>query len=78
MLARALIPLVELTGEPVTFGKSWAFNMTRVLPGRGVQAWSTPAEVEPRPDGMGVLVFIQDMGNAGKLPGQQGVIRKTP
>jgi tetratricopeptide (TPR) repeat protein len=55
--AEVAIPLKELTGEPVTLGKMWAVNVSRVLPGRGVQAWSLPADVKPRPEGMGILVF---------------------
>jgi hypothetical protein len=31
--------------------------VARVLPGRGVQGWSLPAGVEPRPEGMGLLFF---------------------
>ncbi len=56
----AAIPLVELTGEKVSVGKAWAFNIVRVLPGRGVQAFSTPANVQPRPEGMGLLLFAAD------------------
>ncbi|MBL8795692.1 MAG: hypothetical protein JNM56_17435 [Planctomycetia bacterium] len=53
----AAIPLNELTGEPLSAGRGWACNVVRVLPGRGVQAWSAPADVEPRPEGMGLLLF---------------------
>jgi photosystem II stability/assembly factor-like uncharacterized protein len=53
----AAIPMIELTGEPVTPGRTWACNVVRVLPGRGVQAWSLPADVQPRPEGMGLLMF---------------------
>jgi hypothetical protein len=60
----AAIPLVELTGDPVTVGKAWACNIVRVIPGRGVQALSTPADVEPRPEGMGLLIFTD--GPSGK------------
>jgi photosystem II stability/assembly factor-like uncharacterized protein len=56
----AAIPLVELTGDRVSLGTAWACNVVRVLPGRGVQAWSTPANVKPRPEGMGLLIFSQD------------------
>ncbi|HJT75647.1 MAG TPA: hypothetical protein VJ739_00440, partial [Gemmataceae bacterium] len=56
----AAIPLIELTGDVVTVGRAWACNVTRILPGRGVQAWSVPADVQPRPEGMGVLLFTQD------------------
>lgn len=53
----AAVPLIELTGEPITFGRAWACNVVRTLPGRGVQAFSLPADVEPRPEGMGLLLF---------------------
>jgi photosystem II stability/assembly factor-like uncharacterized protein len=56
----AAIPLVELTGEPIPAGHAWACNVVRVLPGRGVQAWSLPADVQPRPEGMGLLIFTQE------------------
>jgi hypothetical protein len=53
----AAIPLAELTGDGIKPGQAWACNVVRVLPGRGVQAWSVPADVQPRPEGMGLLVF---------------------
>jgi hypothetical protein len=56
----AAIPLTELTGEKISVGKAWAFNVVRVLPGRGVQAFSAPADVQPRPEGMGLLLFAAD------------------
>jgi hypothetical protein len=49
-----------LTGDVVTIGKTWACNVTRILPGRGVQSWSLPADVDPRPEGMGLLMFLAD------------------
>jgi hypothetical protein len=58
--AEAAIPLKELTGDAPTIGKAWAVNVVRVLPGRGVQAWSLPADVRPRPEGMGLLQFVGD------------------
>jgi photosystem II stability/assembly factor-like uncharacterized protein len=57
----AAIPLVELTGDVITLGRAWAFNVVRVLPGRGVQAFSVPADVQPRPEGMGLLMFSKDV-----------------
>ncbi|HEV3445057.1 MAG TPA: YCF48-related protein [Gemmataceae bacterium] len=54
----AAIPMMELTGDTVTAGRAWACNIVRTLPGRGVQAWSLPAEVQPRPEGMGLLMFV--------------------
>lgn len=58
--AEAAVPLIELTGDRVTVGKAWAGNVVRVVPGKGVQAFSTPADVVPRPEGMGLLMFLQD------------------
>ena len=51
------IPLGEMTADPIAQNTAWAFNAVRVLPGRGVQSWSQPADVEPRPEGMSVLLF---------------------
>jgi hypothetical protein len=62
-VAEAAIPLAVLTGDSVTPGKAWACNVVRVLPGRGVQAFSLPAEVPEeslRPEGMGLLMFQQE------------------
>jgi photosystem II stability/assembly factor-like uncharacterized protein len=56
----AAIPLTELSGEKISLGKAWAFNIVRVLPGRGVQAYSIPADVQPRPEGMGLLIFTAE------------------
>jgi photosystem II stability/assembly factor-like uncharacterized protein len=57
----AAIPLIELTGDRVPVGSAWACNVVRILPGRGVQAFSVPADVEPRPEGMGLLLFQQSL-----------------
>lgn len=59
----AAIPLAELTGDPVTVGKAWACNVVRIIPGRGVQAMSSPADVQPRPEGMGLLIFTDGPSN---------------
>ena len=53
----AAIPLAELTREPITHRTAWAFNVVRVLPGRGVQSWSQPADVQPMLEGMSLLLF---------------------
>ncbi len=61
-VVEAAIPLAALTSDRITAGRAWACNVVRVLPGRGVQAWSLPAEVpeeSPRPEGMGLLIFTQ-------------------
>jgi hypothetical protein len=53
----AAIPLQELTSHRVAENTAWACNVVRTLPGRGVQAMSLPADVEPRPEGMGLMLF---------------------
>ncbi len=53
----AAIPLHELTKDGIAMSSAWACNVVRTLPGRGVQALSVPADVEPRPEGMGLLLF---------------------
>ena len=58
----AAIPLSELTGEKITQQTAWAFNVARILPGRGVQSWSQPADVRPRPEGMSLLLFQSGTG----------------
>lgn len=55
--AEVAIPKAELTGERLTAGKVWACNVVRVVPSRGVQSWSQPADEKPRPEGMGLLLF---------------------
>ena len=60
----AAIPLAELTSDPVSLGKTWACNVVRVVPGQGVQAFSLPADVQPRPEGMGLLTFVPDRRQA--------------
>src|SRR5258708_16827283 len=50
--AEAAIPMAELTGDIPQPGNVWAANVTRIVPGHGVQAWSTPADWKPRPEGM--------------------------
>lgn len=62
----AAIPLSELKAERITQGTMWAFNVVRVLPGRGVQSWSLPADVEPRPEGMSLL--LMQTGAARPMP----------
>ena len=60
--AEAAIPLSELTGDVVVPGKLWAVNVVRTVPGKGIQAWSGPADVNPRPEGMGILTFVAANG----------------
>jgi hypothetical protein len=56
----AAIPLGELTRQQVPLGTAWACNVVRTIPNRGVQAYSLPADVTPRPEGMCLLLFQQD------------------
>ena len=56
--AEAAIPVAELTGSPPRHANIWAANVVRVLPGRGVLAWSGPADAAPRPEGMGLIEFL--------------------
>ncbi|MFO0815938.1 MAG: YCF48-related protein [Gemmatales bacterium] len=53
------IPLVELTGLAKLDSEVWAVNVSRIIPGQGVQAMSLPAGVKPQPRGMGLLLFSQ-------------------
>jgi hypothetical protein len=55
--AEVAIPLSELTGTAPMQGNVWAANVVRVVPGVGVQSWSSPAGNNPRPEGMGLLRF---------------------
>lgn len=66
--AEAAIPLHELTGEVMTSGRAWACNVVRTLPGRGVQAFATPADVQPRPEGMGLLIFTTEPRRTAAAP----------
>jgi hypothetical protein len=70
----AAIPLIQLTGRPITATTTWACNVVRVLPGRGVQAMSLPADVQPRPEGMGLLMFQ----TAPAAPAVQPAAHKAP
>jgi photosystem II stability/assembly factor-like uncharacterized protein len=67
----AAIPLVALTGDSITSGRTWACNVVRVVPGQGVQAWSLPAGTpeQPRLEGMGLLMFrLSDREEAVRRP----------
>jgi hypothetical protein len=58
--AELALPLSEITGDAVPLGKAWCLNIVRILPGRGLQAFSQPADVSPRPEGMGLVIFTAD------------------
>ena len=55
--AEIAIPRGELTGTAITTGTTWGMNVSRVVPGVGVQSWSGPADASPRPEGMGLMKF---------------------
>jgi len=59
--AEIAIPRSELTGASIPSGSTWGMNVSRVVPGLGVQAWSGPADANPRPEGMGLLKFQADI-----------------
>lgn len=42
---------------PLEGGATWAVNIQRIVPGIGLQAWSAPAAIDPRPEGAGYLKF---------------------
>jgi photosystem II stability/assembly factor-like uncharacterized protein/tetratricopeptide (TPR) repeat protein len=74
----AAIPMVALTGDAVTTGKAWAFNIVRTIPGEGVQAFSLPAEVPEvalRPEGMGLLLFAQETKQTTAAQGEKRMPR---
>jgi photosystem II stability/assembly factor-like uncharacterized protein len=69
--AEIAIPRNALTGNLLTVGQAWAGNIIRVLPGKGVQALSLPAEapeVALRPEGLGLILFTQDAQQAAARP----------
>lgn len=53
----AAIPWSELAPAAPRVGEAWACGLQRVVPSLGLQAWSRPAAVEPRPDGFGLVIF---------------------
>lgn len=58
--AEIAIPMIELTGDRITHGRVWATNVSRIVPGKGIQSWCGPADDTPRPEGMGLLQFRAD------------------
>jgi hypothetical protein len=53
----AAIPFVELTPKTPQVRDVWCVGLQRVIPQRGVQSFTAPAAVEPRPETFGLLVF---------------------
>ena len=61
--AEAAIPLAELTGERVTPGKAWGCNIVpRAAGPRRASRCRCPADVDPRPEGLGILLFTPGTG----------------
>ena len=58
--AEIAIPRGELSAGPIAHGATWGMNVSRVVPGAGVQSWSGPADANPRPEGMGLMKFQVD------------------
>lgn len=52
------IRLMDLTGDPIPPGKAWSMNLVRVAPGQGIYAGAYPADVAPKPEGAGLLFFV--------------------
>ncbi|MBW8884917.1 MAG: hypothetical protein JF612_09120 [Planctomycetia bacterium] len=55
--AEAAIPLAELTPKKPQLRDVWAIGLQRVVPRVGFQSFTTPAAVNPRPEGFGLMVF---------------------
>jgi hypothetical protein len=53
----AAVPLAELSASKPKAGDAWAVGVQRVIPGVGLQSFTTPAAIELMPEGMGLLVF---------------------
>jgi hypothetical protein len=55
--AEAAIPLAELTPKKPQLRDVWAIGVQRVIPRVGLQSFTTPAAVDPRPEAFGLMVF---------------------
>lgn len=55
--AEAAIPLQELCPTKPQVRDVWAIGLERILPRIGFQSFSTPAQMETRPEGFGLMVF---------------------
>ena len=53
----AAIPLAELSPKKPQVRDVWAVGLQRIVPRIGLQSFTVPAAAEPRPEGMGLLVF---------------------
>jgi photosystem II stability/assembly factor-like uncharacterized protein len=55
--AEAAIPLAELCPKKPQVRDVWAIGIERIIPRVGLQVFTTPAAIETRPEGFGLLVF---------------------
>jgi hypothetical protein len=55
--AEAAIPLAELAAKPPQVRDVWAIGIQRSIPGLGLQSFTSPAAVRPRPEAFGLLIF---------------------
>jgi photosystem II stability/assembly factor-like uncharacterized protein len=53
----AAIPLTQLTAKKPEVRDVWAIGIQRVIPQIGLQSFTTPAAIVPRPEGFGLMVF---------------------
>ena len=53
----AAIPLAELCPKKPQVRDVWTVGIERVIPGVGFQSFTTPAAIETRPEGFGLMVF---------------------
>jgi hypothetical protein len=53
----AAIPLDQLTGKYPTSRTVWAAGLRRIIPGTGLESWSTTSADEVRPEEFGYLIF---------------------
>ena len=53
----AAIPFSELSPKPPQVRDVWAVGIQRVIPRVGLQSFTSPAAIEPRPEAFGLLVF---------------------
>ncbi len=57
-IVEAAIPWSELVDRPpMPSGQPWSINVQRIIPGAGFQSWSSPATIDIRPEGFGLLQF---------------------
>ena len=53
----AAIPFSELASRPPMANRIWALGVVRTIPGVGLESWSHPAGITPRPESFGLLKF---------------------